>query len=176
MNHVRPVALAIFAIAALSGAALQADESAVTITNAWARATPGKAPNGAAYLTVTNSGATPDRLVGASSPVAATAELHEDKEEDGIMKMRPVAALAIAPGQSITLKPGAYHFMLTGLKAPLKQGASFPLTLTFENSGVKEVQVAVERAGAMTGGGMAAHDMPGHDMGGMTHDMGSMHK
>jgi copper(I)-binding protein len=175
MNHFRPIALAIIAMLALSGAAARADESAITVANAWARATPGKAPNGAAYLTVSNSGTTPDTLVGASSPVAAKTALHEDKEENGIMKMRPVAALAIAPGQSITLKPGAYHLMLTGLKEPLKQGASFPLTLTFENSGAKEVQVAVERAGAMSGG-MAAHDMPGHDMGGMMQDMGSPKK
>jgi periplasmic copper chaperone A len=158
------IAVAIVVLAAISAPAHAAD--GITIADAWARATPGKAPNGAAYLTVINSGTVADRLVGASSPVAATTDLHEDKEENGIMKMRPVPALAIAPGQSITLKPGAYHLMLTGLKAPLKQGDSFPLTLTFEKAGAKEVEVAIGRAGAMSGG----------KMGGMMHDMGSMKK
>ncbi|MDB5410001.1 MAG: hypothetical protein JWL84_4913 [Rhodospirillales bacterium] len=169
MTKSRAIVLAILALATLSGAAARAEDSAITLGDAWARATPGKAPNGAAYLTVTNSGTAPDRLVGASSPVAAKTELHEDKEENGIMKMRPVPALAIPPGQSVTFKPGAYHLMLTGLKEPLKQGTSFPVTLTFEKAGAKQVQVAVGRPGAMSG-------MAGHDMGGMMHDMGSMPK
>jgi copper(I)-binding protein len=169
MKRFRLIAAAIIAVLALAGAA-RAAESTITVAEAWARATPGKAPNGAAYLTVTNSGTAPDTLVGASSPVAAKTELHEDKEENGIMKMRPVAALTVAAGQSITMKPGAYHLMLTGLKEPLKQGASFPLTLTFEKAGAKEVQVAIERAGAMHG------NMPARDMGGMMHDMGSPKK
>ena len=33
----------------------------------WARATPGRAPTGAAYFTLVNQGQEPDRLVGASS-------------------------------------------------------------------------------------------------------------
>jgi copper(I)-binding protein len=169
MTRFQALAVAVVALAALAAPAAHADDG-IVIADAWARATPGKAPTGAAYLTVTNSGAAADRLVGASSPVAATTELHEDKEENGIMKMRPVPALAIPPGQSITFKPGAYHLMLTGLKEPLKQGASFPLILTFEKAGAKQVQVAVGRPGAMSGG------MAVHDMGGMMHDMGSMPK
>ena len=45
------------------------------IENAWARATPGKAENGAAYLTIVSP--VPDRLTAASTPDAKTAELHE---------------------------------------------------------------------------------------------------
>jgi copper(I)-binding protein len=171
MTRFQALAVAVVALAALAAPAAHADD-AIVIADAWARATPGKAPTGAAYLTVTNSGAAADRLVGASSPVAATTELHEDKEENGIMKMRPVPVLPIAAGQSITLKPGGYHLMLTGLKAPLKQGESFPLTLTFEKAGAKEVQVAIGRAGAMSSAGLG--NMGG--MGGMTHDMGDMKK
>jgi copper(I)-binding protein len=166
MTRFQALAVAVVALAALAAPAAHADDG-IVIADAWARTTPGKAPTGAAYLTVTNSGAAADRLVGASSPVAATTELHEDKEENGIMKMRPVPVLPIAPGQSITLKPGGYHLMLTGLKAPLKQGESFPLTLTFEKAGAKEVQVEVGRAGGMSGGNMG---------GMMMHDMGSMKK
>ena len=42
-----------------------------------------------------------------------------------------------------TLKPGADHVMVTGLKQPLTAGTTFPLTLAFEKSGQKLVEVSV---------------------------------
>ena len=38
--------------------------------------------------------------------------------------------------------------MLTGLNGPLREGQSFPLTLTFEKAGTREVTVAIEKPGA----------------------------
>jgi copper(I)-binding protein len=46
------------------------------------------------------------------------------------------------------------HVMLMGLKAPLKDGQSFPLTLTFETAGTIEVMVMVMGAGSMGAGSM----------------------
>ena len=43
----------------------------IAIEQPWARATPGRAPTGAAYLTLVNRGAEPDRLVGAATTAAA---------------------------------------------------------------------------------------------------------
>jgi copper(I)-binding protein len=37
------------------------------------------------------------------------------------------------------------HLMLIGLKAPLKEGDSFPMTLQFERAGTVEVKVIVDR-------------------------------
>jgi copper(I)-binding protein len=126
----------------------------------WARATPGQVPNGAVYLTLTNEGATADRLVGASSPTAKHAGLHSHSMEEGVMKMRPVKAMEVVPGSPTVLKPGGLHIMLMGLKAPLKEGERFPVTLTFERAGSLEVEVMVEKLGAME---------PGHGK----HDTGS---
>ena len=124
------------------------DAPSLQIEHPWARASAGAAKTGAAYLTITDSGA-PDRLTGASTPVAATAELHESMSGDmGMMKMRPVPGLPVAPGKPVKLAPGGYHIMLMGLKAPLKQGDSFPLTLTFEHAPPMTVTVAVEGVGA----------------------------
>jgi copper(I)-binding protein len=67
------------------------------------------------------------------------------------MKMRPVEAIDIAPGQRIALKPGGFHLMLMGLAAPLAEGDSFPVTLTFEKAGSVEVEVKVAAAGSMHG-------------------------
>jgi copper(I)-binding protein len=121
----------------------------VEVDTAWARATPGNSKDSAAYLRIRNTGTTPDRLLAVSTPVAGTAQPHETKVENGIMKMRPVGALAVAPGQTVELKPGGEHIMLTGLKQPLKPGDSFPLTLRFERAGDVAVTVKVEHAGAM---------------------------
>jgi copper(I)-binding protein len=117
------------------------------IDHPWARASAGAATTGAAYLTITGTGAA-DRLTGVSTPAAATAEIHESMADMGTMKMRPVPGLTLAPGKPVKLGPGGYHVMLTGLKAPLKQGDSFPLTLTFEHAPPLTVTVIVEPIGA----------------------------
>jgi periplasmic copper chaperone A len=136
------------------GAAAQ--NGSVSLGDAWARATPSKAENGAAYLTLESPSG--DRLTGASTPVAKTTELNDMKMEGMVMKMRSIPAIDLPAGQKVTLKPGGLHIMLRGLTEPLREGQSFPLTLDFETAGKREVTVAVEKAGA---GG------PGAKMGGM---------
>ena len=137
--------LAFAASLALASAAL-AQTNQLDVSDAWARASPGKAENGVAYLTIRSP--TPDRLVAASSPVAKKAELHTMEMAGMVMKMRPLAGLDIPAGQPVTLKPGGEHIMLMGLNRPLHEGQSFPLTLTFEKAGTRAVTVAVEKPGA----------------------------
>ena len=137
--------LVIAACLAIASAA-SAQTGQLEVSNAWARATPAKAENGIAFLTIRTS--TPDRLVSISSSVAKKVELHTMEMAGMVMKMRPLAGLDIPAGQSVTLKPGGEHIMLMGLSAPLREGQSFPLTLTFEKAGAREVTVAVEKPGA----------------------------
>ena len=113
------------------------------VDHPWARASAGAAKTGAAYLTITDQGQ-PDRLTGASTPVAETTELHESMSDMGTMKMRPVPGLALAPGKAVKLAPGGHHLMLMGLKAPLKAGDTVPLTLRFERAQPMTVTVTVE--------------------------------
>jgi copper(I)-binding protein len=138
--------LAVAASLLIAGSAA-AQTGQVEVKNAWARATPGKAENGAAYLTIVSP--TPDRLTAISTPEAKTAELHTMTMEGGVMKMRPLAGVDLPAGQPVTLKPGGSHIMLMGLTQPLKQGDTFPLTLSFDKAGTKQVTVAVEGPGAM---------------------------
>jgi copper(I)-binding protein len=135
------------ALAAANTALAQSNQ--LEVSNAWARATPGKAENGAAYVTILSP--TPDRLLSASSPAAKKAELHTMEMAGMVMKMRPVAGLDIPAGQPVALKPGGEHIMLIGLQQPLREGQSFTLTLNFEKAGARTVSVAVEKAGAMSG-------------------------
>jgi periplasmic copper chaperone A len=117
----------------------------VEVKDAWARATPGGAENGAAYVTLVSP--TGDRLTGVMSPAAKMTQLHEMANDGGVMKMRQVPAIDLPPGQPVTLKPGGLHIMMMGLKHPLKPGQSVPLTLTFEKSGTREVTAAVAKVG-----------------------------
>ena len=112
-------------------------DGGVEITDAWARATPGGAENGAAYLTLMSP--TGDRLTGVTSPAAAKAQLHEMTNDGGVMKMRDVTAIDLPPGKPVTLKPGGLHVMMMGLTHPLQPGQSVPLTLHFDKAGAREV-------------------------------------
>ncbi len=150
------------------GAAAQHAPS-ITLDDAWSRATMTPAQAGAIYVTITDHGA-PDRLIGASTPVAGKAEIHESIRDGNVMKMHPVAALTVAPKAPTSLSPGGYHIMLTELKKPLAAGQTFPLTLTFEKAGAVQTTVMVTAAGASgaTDLGGAGHDMQHMNMPGMT--------
>jgi periplasmic copper chaperone A len=113
-----------------------------------AHATPPGARTGAVYFTVDNAGNTSDRLVRASTPVAAGVVLHQMAVEDGMMKMRAIPSLEIMPGARFELKPDGYHLMLVDLKQPLKVGETFPLMLTFERAGTIRTIVTVEAMGS----------------------------
>lgn len=122
---------------------------ALEISQPWARATAPTAPAGGGYLSITNKGPTPDRLVSVRSPAADKIEVHEMKMDGNIMRMREVEhGLEIAPGATVKLAPGGFHLMMMGLKGPLKQGTRVPLTLTFEKAGSIDVELAVGGMGA----------------------------
>ena len=142
----------------LISASAAAQTGPVDIKDAWARATPGKAENGAAYLT--NVSPTPDRLVAVSSPAAKKAGLHTMTMDGGVMKMRPADGVDVPANQPVTLKPGGIHIMLQGLNEPLQAGKSFPLTLTFEKAGERKIEVAIEKTGAMGPESHAGMRMP----------------
>jgi copper(I)-binding protein len=159
-----------FIVAAVLAAALaipaQAEDVAVgslKISVPWTRATPKGAGVGGGYLTITNTGTAPDRLVGGATDVASRFEIHEMSMDNGVMRMRPVAkGVEIKPGQTVEFKPGGYHVMFLGLKKQLTQGEHVKATLQFEQAGKVDVDFAVEGIGAQTGGGAAA--MPGMSM------------
>ncbi len=143
------LALALTPLLAGQAAAADYKVGSLAITQPWARATPKGASTGAAYLTVTNSGSQTERLSCASSPAAAKCQIHEMAMDHGVMKMRPVeGGLALKPGQTVTLKPGGYHFMLEGLKAPLKAGDKLEAMLTTGSGASVKVDFPVAAVGA----------------------------
>jgi periplasmic copper chaperone A len=129
--------------------AQSASVNAITVEHPWARATPKGATTGAAYMTVTNSGTSADRLVGATTPLANKIQFHTETEDNGVSRMRQVDTIDLPPGAKILFKPGNMHVMIVGLKQPLTQGQTFSLILMFEKAGSIDVTVPVEGIGAM---------------------------
>jgi periplasmic copper chaperone A len=124
----------------------------IAIGHPYARGTAPGQPNGGAYLRLENHGSG-DRLLSASAEVANRVELHESRMEGDVMRMRQLDAIEVPADKAVVLQPGGMHIMLVGLKAPLKKGDSFALTLKFEKAGEVKVDVKVEAGEA----GPAAH-------------------
>lgn len=112
----------------------------IELSGAWTR--PANAGNmGVGYVKITNEGAEPDTLLGASSDAADRVELHETSiSPDGVASMKKVDAVEIAPGKSIELKPGGLHLMLVGLKDAIKDGGKVKAQLNFKKAGAVDVE------------------------------------
>jgi copper(I)-binding protein len=109
-----------------------AQAQAVEVRDAWVRAAvPGQAGTGA-FMKITAREAT--RLVGASTPAAGVAEVHEMTMAGQVMQMRAVPALELPAGKTVELKPGGLHIMLMDLKGPLPNDGTVALTLLFRNA------------------------------------------
>ena len=118
------------ALVALFCGAAQAQT--INVKDAWVRTTvPGQKATGA-FMKITAKEGT--RLVGASTPVAGVAEVHEMKMEGDVMKMRAVPVLELPAGKTVELKPGGFHVMLMDLKAALPKDSTVPLTLLFKDA------------------------------------------
>jgi periplasmic copper chaperone A len=135
----RSAATFLLSLLALTASAQQA---AVQVTQAWARASVQGQRGTGAFMTLTAPANL--QLIGAASPVAGVTEVHEMKMEGDVMRMRPVAALDLPAGRAVELKPGGYHVMLMELKAPLKPGTSIPVTLSLRDAAGKVSQQQVQ--------------------------------
>ena len=121
------------------------------IDHPYATPTPTGAVNGAAYLrSIRNTGDAPDRLIGASTPVARTVEIHRSVvDATQVMRMRAIDCIDLPPKVELQLRHGGeVHLMLIDLKRPLKKGEKLPLTLKLEKGGELKIELSVEELGA----------------------------
>ncbi|WP_255440586.1 copper chaperone PCu(A)C [Caenimonas sedimenti] len=127
----------------LAAGAMQAQEAAVRVDGAWARASVQGQSGTGAFMTLTAR--EPLTLVGVSTPVAGVAELHEMKMEGDVMKMRAIEGLALPGGRPVELKPGGHHLMLMELKMPLKPDTRVPVTLHLRDAkgALRKLEVSV---------------------------------
>jgi hypothetical protein len=139
-------AVAAFVTLATPALARDAQLGALRINHPWIAAPPPGALTAAGYVSITNGGSAPDRLLGGDSADFARVELHQMTMTGSIMRMRPiVAGVAIAPGQTVALTPDDQrHLMLIGPKRPLKAIDHVLVNLRFEKAGVVKVVFDVQ--------------------------------
>ncbi len=128
-----------------------ATASTLTITDVSARATTNDVS--AVYFTVKNTGVA-DKLVKASTTVTTNVQLHETVTEGGTSRMQQVPGFDVPPNGELVLKPGGFHVMLLDLKAPLVEGQSLEVKLTFEKAGVVTIAAPIRQPGSSSGMGM----------------------
>lgn len=109
----------------------------LVIHHPWARQSPMGADVAAGFMTITNTGATDDRLVRATADICARVQIHT-------MKMDELPdGLVIPAGAVVELKPRSLHIVFMGLNSPVSEGESFDGTLTFEKAGTVSVDYEV---------------------------------
>jgi periplasmic copper chaperone A len=122
-----------------------AQHAGIRVDGAWARRAPmlDGSGNGAVYVTLVNAGREADALISAASNVAGAVEIHETYQQSGMMRMRPLDRIDVAPGAIVEMKPGGRHIMLLNLKRDLKSGETTELTLVFRRAGAIAVKAEI---------------------------------
>lgn len=136
--------LALMTLPSLAAAELQ-------LSDAWVRALPPVQKVTAGYLTISNPGSTAVVITGGSSELAERVELHTSREVDGMMRMEPLPALTVGPGERVALAPGGHHLMLLGLERMPQPGETVKLCLTV-SGGEPACTTADVRQGPPDGG------------------------
>jgi copper(I)-binding protein len=149
MKAALAVAVAVFSAMATPVPAEPYKAGAIEVVRPWSRATPKGATVAAGYGTIRNTGAAPDRLLGGSIEAGRRLEIHTMEMDQGVMRMRELKhGLEIKPGQTVELRPGAFHLMFVDLARPLQKGDRVKGTLVFEKAGKVDVDYVVEAIGA----------------------------
>lgn len=138
----------------------------IIIDDAYARTSRPNAPTGAAFMQITNTGASEDRLIAARSEIAKRVELHTHVDEgNGVMRMTEIeGGIAVPAGTTHAMKRGGDHVMFMGLGQNLAQGDAVTVTLVFEQAGEVVVEIPVDNERQPDHGGMS-HGEQSHDHG-----------
>lgn len=119
------------------------NEQGLIASGAYVRQPAPRQPVVAAFVVLKNSSDNTYTLRQVSSPRAASAEIHQSSHVDGTMVMRPVEKIEILPGAEVSLEPGGYHLMLSGIKGEFNTGDQIPLIFDFGDEVTLEVPAEV---------------------------------
>ena len=97
----------------------------------WIRHAPPMAPVRAGYARIENPSDSEVRIDTASSSAFGRIEIHEMHDVDGVMQMRRLPQLLLAPGASAQLEPGGLHLMLFDPQQPMELGTR--VTIRFQS-------------------------------------------
>lgn len=129
----------------LGAAGVSAQTPALTVHDAWVREPMGNRNTTGAFAIVENASATPRAIVAVSADVSDKVELHEMKNEGGMMRMSPVKRIEVPAHGKLELKPGSFHVMLFDMKKKPAAGDTITLTLTFDDGTRVSTDATVRR-------------------------------
>lgn len=153
-------ALTLVGILLISACGSAEEEPAIVVHEPWARAA-AQGENGAVYLILHNHAAQADELVGASTEVAESVEMHESRmDENGVMSMELHFSIPLAMGAEIEFAPGGFHFMLVNMKEELRAGDEMALTLHFEHHEDITITIPVMHPAETNGASVQDHGTP----------------
>ena len=112
----------------------------IALVEGWVR--PTVSSTTAIYGKFINLGAEDDMLIGISSDIAPTIEIHESSMTEGMMEMRPMEGGIHLPAQGVvSLEAGGLHGMVIGLEDFVEVGQTVAVTFEFMNAGSFEVEL-----------------------------------
>lgn len=138
---------AFLAAAALTASAVAqtAVPQGLSLSDPWLRFITPNIP-AAGYFTLSNSGAAPQTLVGASSSACGSLMLHQSVTKNGVEQMIMVPKVAVPAHGTLQFAPGGYHLMCMSPAAAMRPGQSVPVTLQFDGGGTLSASFPVRGA------------------------------
>jgi len=130
----------------LAPAFVQAADDTLEFTGAWIREAPSASPVMAGYVSIDNHGHGEVLIERVESKQFGSAQIHEMREVNGVMRMRPLRQLQLDPGRAVDLEPGGLHLMLMQPAAPLKPGDHATLEFVLADGTRRSVDFEVRAA------------------------------
>jgi len=134
---ISPHVLVIASVCLLVGAGCVAEpDNPIHVDNARVRALIPGQDKTAGYFDITNDSPNVVRLVGAESGIARAIEFHTSTLDGGVMRMRRLTDVTVAPGTTTHFQPGGNHLMLFGVRSMTDENE---IRLLTEDGGVLSV-------------------------------------
>ena len=102
---------------------------------------PGEAS--AVYMRITNRGDADRVIISAQSAVAEQIDFHQTFIENDIARMEALESLTIRAGETLELRPGGAHIMLSGLREDLRSEEQFTLQLKCSAGDVYDLDISI---------------------------------
>lgn len=127
-------------------ASLQAQNSDISVNNAYVTALiPGQEVS-AGYMTISNQGDTDQELVSFNSSAARMVQLHTTSmAADGMMNMSMLEGVVIPAGGSIQLQPGGNHLMIMGVDREAFSGESIDVQIELSGGEILELSLPIKQ-------------------------------
>jgi copper(I)-binding protein len=161
MRHLILAALAAATLAIPVGGRSEvlAEASGIVIEDGYARAAGANARTGAAFMAITNTTGTDDRLIAARGDIAERLEMHTHEMTDGVARMRQVeGGIPIPAGETVLLERGGLHLMFLGLTGEMAEGSAVDIVLVFQSAGEIPVKIPVDLKRGQDGGLQHGHE------------------